>query len=293
MKLPWKNDELKERIDELEQKIEELKEEKQSWKDRYEAEENRRKKLSREKQEAQEKLNRLEDRKQTEQKEPEDDIETEENSFENLSFNSAKRLLDKLDMIESAQNDMVTVYSPGKLEDFSDLKALKNSVKKKEYEEISDRKDFVAFFDEQVGNFVLKMSPFYSERIRVSDSFDVGKLQDFIEKEKYFVTVSSGNTKVFREQAGDFEEVEAVKSRVDAEHKKGGFSQARFERKRKEQIETHKDMVADALEGFDADKLYLLGDRKLCQDLKGTYLGGFDPNRSELERFYGFRLLRF
>jgi peptide subunit release factor 1 (eRF1) len=48
---------------------------------------------------------------------------------------------------------------------------------------------------------------------------------------------------------------------VKSKHSKGGFSQARFERLRDEQIQAHVDRCRDALADVAADRLYVVGDR--------------------------------
>ncbi len=55
---------------------------------------------------------------------------------------------------------------------------------------------------------------------------------------------------------------------LKSQHSKGGFSQARFERLRDEQIDTHLDRCRVALEARDADRLYVVGE--------GSLLAGFD-----------------
>ena len=136
------------------------------------------------------------------------------------------------------------------------------------------------------------MSPFFKSKFVVEEFFDIADLLEFFNSEKHWVLVSAGKTKVLREESGRVEEVESVKSRVDREHSKGGFSQGRFERKRDEQIEKHVKQVKQVLEDFDEESLYVLGDKKLCDELPGSYLGGFDPNRKKPEQFYQFQLYR-
>ena len=129
MKLPWKlNDELKERLEQKEEKIEELKEEKQSWKERFEAEKDRRSELSRKKQEAEQERNRLKEKLKDRGQEVEESAEDDESEFRSLEFNDARKLLEKLDSMQSPERELVTVYCPGEVDNLSDLKSLKNSV---------------------------------------------------------------------------------------------------------------------------------------------------------------------
>lgn len=290
MKLPWNTEELEKKIEELEEQLEEEKEEKKSWKNRYEAEEERRKELSRKKQEVEEELNRLKD-SQEKDSETEEKEEKQHTEFENLDYNSARRLLEKLSTIESESGELVTIYSPGKLEDHKDLRSIKNSITKNQYSRIQGEKGFVAFIDEDLGSFILKLAPFYPEKFSVEEKFETKPITDFFERKKYFTLVSAGETYVYTEKDGDFEEIDVLKSRIDREHGKGGFSQGRFERKREEQIESHLDEARQVLEGLDGE-FYLRGQRDLCQKLPGEFIGGFDPNRSKLGRFYGPGLRR-
>jgi len=59
---------------------------------------------------------------------------------------------------------------------------------------------------------------------------------------------------------------EGFESRVKSDHSKGGFSQARFERLRDEQIADHVDRCSDALGSVDADRRYVVGDRRLIDE---------------------------
>lgn len=298
MKLPWGSDKLEkkeEKIQELENKISALEEDKESWKKRFESEEDRRKELSRKKQKAEEELNRLKDKLRSAES-VEDNTEKPDNNsegFESLSFTEARNMLQKLDSMESGEKDMVTVYSPDKLDDLEDVRGLKNSISKDQFSKIEDLEGFVAFLDQDTGNTVLKMTPFYRPKFVLEEFFDVADILEFFKEEKIWVIVSAGNTRIYREQSGRVEEVESIKSRVNREHSKGGFSQGRFERKRDEQIDSHVDQVKEELKEMNEDNIYLLGEKSLCKELPGKYYGGFDPNRKRPEQFYQFKLKRF
>lgn len=59
-------------------------------------------------------------------------------------------------------------------------------------------------------------------------------------------------------------------SDVKGTHSKGGFSQARFERRRDIQIEAHLDRCREAIRGRDADRLYVVGQRTLLGEFEDT-----------------------
>lgn len=291
MKLPW-NRKNEERIQELEEKIEELEKEKQKLENQYKAEKDRRSKLSRKKQEAEEKTNRLKDKLEGLKGEKEEIEEEETEGLEGISFEHGYSLLKKLSTVNDEKEELVTVYCPGKFGKFDRRKDMKNSVGKEAFNELSSRKSFAAFMDEDLGNWLLETRPFFGEKMVISESFDISEFLEFIEREKFWVLLSAGNTKIYSEESGEFEEVEHLKSRIEEKHSKGGFSQGRFERKRKEQISQYLDQVREFVEGLGGE-VFLLGDQRFCEEVPGKRLGGFDPNRGRPEQFYGFRLKKF
>lgn len=284
----WNSDEEKEdRIKELEGKLEEAREEKEKWENRFKAEKERRSKLSSEKQEAEEKINRLEDRleglKSGEEKEEVEEIEDTEKK--DLSFNEARRVVSKLSSVESSEKDLVTVYHTGDTDDLDDLRGLKNSITGDQFNGISDPGIYL-FDEDEVLDLFISCRPFFDAEWSSSSSFSLDQVSEFVGEDKVWAKVSAGNSKVFRESNGDLELVEHVKDRVNRQHRSGGFSQGRFERKRDEQIEGHLDNLREVLP--EEEQVFLVGERDLCMDLPGEYLGGFDPNRSDLDALYGF-----
>ena len=67
---------------------------------------------------------------------------------------------------------------------------------------------------------------------------------------------------------GDRVDYEGFSSDVQGDHSKGGFSQARFERLRDEQIADHVGRCRDALAAVDVDRLYVTGDRRLVGEFE-------------------------
>ncbi|MFB6175324.1 MAG: Vms1/Ankzf1 family peptidyl-tRNA hydrolase [Candidatus Nanohalobium sp.] len=292
MKLPWNTEEKDKEIQRLREKIGELEEEKMKLENQYQAEKERRSKLSSEKQEAQEKLNRLEDKLEGLKGEKKTEEEQEEQELQKIGFRKAFNLLKKLSTVSDKEEELVTVYCPRKFESFDRRKDLKNSVNREDFQQLSSRKSFAAFMDEDLGNWMLETRPFFTEKLEISGNFEASELLDFIEREKFWVLVSAGDTQIFTESSGEVKEVEHLKSRVEKKHSKGGFSQGRFERKREEQIQQHLDQVKEVVEGLSGEA-FLLGDPRFCEEVPGRRLGGFDRNMSRPEQFYGFRLKRF
>jgi peptide subunit release factor 1 (eRF1) len=61
---------------------------------------------------------------------------------------------------------------------------------------------------------------------------------------------------------------EGFESDVKADHSKGGFSQSRFERLRDEQIEEHLERCRAAVEGREAERLYVVGEGTLLREFR-------------------------
>ncbi|MFB6101935.1 MAG: Vms1/Ankzf1 family peptidyl-tRNA hydrolase [Haloplanus sp.] len=66
---------------------------------------------------------------------------------------------------------------------------------------------------------------------------------------------------------GELRDIETVETDVQATHSKGGFSQSRFERRRDEQITGHLDEGRSVLDRRAPDRLVLLGERTVLDDL--------------------------
>ncbi|MFB6108177.1 MAG: Vms1/Ankzf1 family peptidyl-tRNA hydrolase [Haloplanus sp.] len=67
---------------------------------------------------------------------------------------------------------------------------------------------------------------------------------------------------------GERVDLETVETDVKGGHSKGGFSQARFERRRDEQVRDHLDRCRAVLDDHVDDRLVLLGERTVLDDLE-------------------------
>lgn len=274
------SDELEQEIEQKKEEINKLEEEKESLEAQLESSEEKRKKLARQKQEAEEKLNRLKDKLES-RKTEEETKETKETEFQRLSFKRAKKLIDKLASIQD--EDLVTIYSQGDFE-------LDNFVEKKLIEEVANYDEFILFTDNGFFDYLIRTRPFYAEEITVDEIFDTQQIEEFIWEEKIWVTVSAGEAHIYREQNGEIEKVEDLKTRIESQHGKGGFSQGRFERKRDQQIEEFSELVEEKIGELDNEDIYLVGEKRICKEIEGgEYLGGFDDNRKTVDALYQFR----
>lgn len=83
-------------------------------------------------------------------------------------------------------------------------------------------------------------------------------------------------------------------SELKSQHSKGGFSQARFERLRNEQIETHVDRCLEAIEERETDRLYVVGERTVLRDFRdvadatATVDATGDPEEALADAFHDF-----
>lgn len=287
MKFPWRK---KEEENEFQQRIEDLEEKVDEYRGRFEAEKERRSNLSSEIQEVEKENNRLKDRIRNLKTEDDDQEEEQrDEEYRELEFEEFYSFLKKISTVESNDRDLVTIYSSGKAQNLQRFRDLKNSLPRDKISRVQDRESVIAFMDGELLEFIFKAKPFFGNYWLLEDSFDTDNVIEFIDDEKIFVLVSAGNTRIFREKSGEFELLERISSRIDREHSKGGFSQSRFERKREQQKNQHVQKIKEELP--DDEEIYLLGEKDLCNELRGKYLGGFDPNKSIPEVFYDFRLI--
>lgn len=112
--------------------------------------------------------------------------------------------------------------------------------------------------------------------------------------------VRSGTFAVGVYQGNERLDYEGFTTNVKSDHSKGGFSQSRFERLRDEQIADHIDRCQDALSAVDADRRYVVGDRRLIGEFEADVTAAVDATgkpESALEdafedfwttRVYGF-----
>ncbi|MFD1585721.1 Vms1/Ankzf1 family peptidyl-tRNA hydrolase [Halorientalis brevis] len=83
-------------------------------------------------------------------------------------------------------------------------------------------------------------------------------------------------------------------SELKSQHSKGGFSQARFERLRNEQIDTHVDRCLEALDERETERLYVVGERTVLgefsdvADATATVDATGDPEDALADAFHDF-----
>ncbi len=247
--------ELKERIEALEKRRDRLEA-------RLEAESERRADAVSAKQDAEERANRLEDRiadlegqvERTDTEEPTIDFRREET----LRGDRVDAVLDRLRSFEGDHGSVLTAYIDGDVP--AELREL-----------LGDRTPLlnraspclVCADDAGVLSAALRPpiapEPFVewgaSPRIQRSWFRPVGRFAlALVRSDVFAVGVYEADERV---------SYEGFRSRVKGDHSKGGFSQGRFERLRDEQIAAHVDDCIEALESVEADRRYVVGDRRL------------------------------
>lgn len=254
---------LKARIDELEEENERLRE-------RYEAESERRADAATARQEAEEQQNRLEDRiaqleGELERVEADDGGPTVRRRVD-LRGARLEDVLDRLRSIRTAPEGALTASIgdelPGSVrEDLSDVLDERLAL-------LEDAAPCLCCVDDAGLVSVALDSPVHpSLEPTWDDRFD-------LEREWFLPTGRHALALVRADlfALGVYEDDERVDYRgfdsdVKGNHSKGGFSQARFERIRDDQIDDHLERCREALAERDADRLYVVGQRGVVDAL--------------------------
>jgi peptide subunit release factor 1 (eRF1) len=261
---------LKDRIDELEEEVDHLEA-------RYEAESERRADAVRARQEAEERVNRLEDRIADLEGRLDRDDETDSLAFrgrETLPRGRTAEVLRRLRSVETAPE--------GALSAFVTPDALPESVAAA----VGDRAPLVRraapclVCVDDAGLVAVTLSPpcppapfaGWGTGFEVDDEWFLPREGDAL------ALVRSDLFAVGRFDGAAWTLVETVESDVKGAHSKGGFSQARFERRRDAQVDEHVDRALDALDGVAAEsrRLVVVGER--------TVLGAFESRADHVAR---------
>jgi len=266
---------LRERVEELEAELAGVREERDSLERQLEAESDRRADAVTARQEAAERVNRLEDRIAQLEGDLDRETEREELSFrgvERLGLDAAERVLDTLDGVapgrERALTATVGVSDDG---DGEGVPAAAREAFGDRAPLLSRAAPCVAVTDDD-GLVSAALSPPVSPASRVtwSDGFELER-SNYLPRGRYSLAVVRAD--VFAVGVYEGRErvtVEGFRSEVKGDHSKGGFSQARFERLRDEQIDAHLDRCRTALSEHAVEPLYLVGDRAAVDRLAET-----------------------
>ncbi|GAB3667411.1 Vms1/Ankzf1 family peptidyl-tRNA hydrolase [Halopiger thermotolerans] len=282
--------ELKERIDELEDETERLRE-------RYEAESERRADAARARQEAEEEINRLEDRiaqleGELERTETGDGgLDVAVRRRERLRGRRLEAVLDRLESFRTdAEGALTTVI--GADADRDDLDGDLADLLGERTALLADAAPCVCCVDD-AGIVSVALEPPV-----LPDDSEVGWRDRFALEREWFLPTGRHALALVRTDLfalGIYEGDERVdyrgfESDVKGSHSKGGFSQARFERLRNEQIDEHLDRCREALEEYvgagsadgageaAVDRLFLVGQRGVVDALVDESGPGLEPD---------------
>lgn len=249
----------------LQERIDELEAERESLEAQLEAESDRRRTAARKRQEAEERVNRLEDRIA----ELEDRVERAEDTDESVTFrgsasirgNRLEGVLSRLESWEApdegAISAMVDSKMPEELETTLGSRAA-----------LVDRAAPTLAYvdDEELLTVAIRPAIAPDPFVSVDDTFRVER-QWFQPRGSYALCLVRADLFALGEYRGDEQfAYTGFESDVRADHSKGGFSQARFERRRNQQIDEHLDRAREEIENVEADRVYVVGESTVLPD---------------------------
>ncbi|ARS91357.1 Vms1/Ankzf1 family peptidyl-tRNA hydrolase [Natrarchaeobaculum aegyptiacum] len=267
----------------LKDRIAELEEETDRLQSRYEAEKERRAEATTAKQEADRRINRLEDRiAQLEgelERERDDDRGLEYRRRDRLRGRELEAVVDRLASVRTGPEGSFTAV----LEDDERVSDLDHSLQDLLDDRLvllEDAAPCLCYVDD-AGLLAVALDP--PVRPVLEPTWD----DRFVLEREWFLPTDEHLLAVVRADlfaVGVYEDDERLDSRgfesdVKGSHSKGGFSQARFERIRDEQIDAHLERAAEAIAAVRGDvgdvPLYLTGQRGVVETLVEE--AGFEP----------------
>jgi len=251
---------LKTEIERQEARIEELETECEKLREQLSAEQDRRKTAVKERQDAQERANRLEDRIAQLEGEVERLREDEGGptfrGLESLGPRRTGTVVDRLGSVRTDPEGALTAFVDGELpatvgEAFGDRSPL-----------VARAAPCLAVTDDAgLVSAALRPPDPPDPFVDWDDRFRVDR-EWFVPSGEFALALVRADVFAIGEYEGE-ERVSfrGFESDVKGDHSKGGFSQARFERIRDEQIDQHIDRCREAIAERDHDRLYVVGDR--------------------------------
>jgi peptide subunit release factor 1 (eRF1) len=254
----------------LKERIEELEEELHHTERQLEAEQERRADAASDKQDAEQRVNRLEDRiadleGEVDRLRDDGDADRSVARTETLRDGRLRAVLDRLDSVVTDPEGAFTAY----VEDGSDLPESVREAFGDRAALVSQAAPCLAVTDDAALVGACLRPPDPPEPFSTwSDGFEFDRA--WFEPRGSF-TVALVRSGLFA--MGEYDGRERVAfqgfdSDLKSQHSKGGYSQARFERLRDEQIENHLDRCRVALDEADTDRLYVVGERTVLDEFE-------------------------
>lgn len=280
------------RIDNLEAELAKHKEEKKRLAQELEKADRRKKDAVTKKQELERKINRQEDKidslkDQLEKKEVIQSSIKKAKTNENLSRKSTVSFIKKLSSVKSDSNDMFTACIPSnaKLADVDQDAKFRyelslNQLKTIEKTESNTGK--IIYYSPSFLSYMIKPPlPVERDLINVSNKFLTEQLEESFDKKVGFVFLAAGGSAIAT-FSDSIEEKHILDKNIKNQHKKGGFSQSRFERLREEQVKELVDAATEIIEKKvdSVDKICLSGNKQMLAELRKTQL--YEDNKRKI-----------
>lgn len=277
----------------LKERIEELEAEKESLHRRLESAEESRAEAVSARQEAEERINRMQDRI-TELKDRVERLQEHEEELiyrgrESLRGGRLDEVLSRLRSVETepegALTAMVSEHPPDEVTEAFDDRAVL----------VRRATPCLALTDDAGLVSVALAPPLPPESfLQWDDGFRLEESWFRPTDELTFALVRSDLFAFGEYDGSEFRSAAGFESDVKSKHSKGGFSQARFERRREQQIDEHLDRCREAIEERDPETLILVGDRESVDELAdladhtATTDASGDPEEALAEAFHEF-----
>jgi|GEM_PF-479613 len=251
--------EKEDKIKELKSEIEEKKKRIENIEKNLEKEKKRAKEAITEKQKADKNLKKLENKLES-LKDKVQRIQNEKDEVEslkqvkNLPRKKYSSFLSMMSTVELENEGLKTQY-------VTDKEKIESETAKTKLKNIDSKTGFVYLNDELgVFNCVLIPPLPIENSNHLGNKFKLKPLKkqlsnDLIMK---FIDFHAGKSVIGSLKKGKFENFKSVKSNIKNQHSKGGFSQGRFERNRKKQIEEHIDKVIEKQDEYTENLDYIL-----------------------------------
>jgi peptide subunit release factor 1 (eRF1) len=282
---------------ELKERIEELEAEKQSLQEQLDAEAERRSEAARKRQDAEKRVNELEAKieeleDRVTRAEGDGDTDAEFRSRVDLRGERKARVLDLLSSLEAGEEGVLSAYVPDDppaavREAFGERAPL--VARAAPCLVVRDREGVVsaalrppnppAAFCEwgetaRADRAWFEPTGEYALAVVRADLFAVGVYEARAPDHGEAANSASGARRDPR--AVERQSFEGFESDVKGDHSKGGFSQARFERIRDDQIREHVDRCQDALADVDTDTVFVVGQETLLGEFDATATAAVD-----------------
>ncbi|MDH7596963.1 MAG: Vms1/Ankzf1 family peptidyl-tRNA hydrolase [Methanothrix sp.] len=239
-----------ERIAELERMLQDLTREREELEHALQKREERLKRITSAYQEARRALKEAELRLREASERPSKAHPSEEHSeapgVERLSPRAMKRLLRRLDDIESAEEVILSEYrKPG-----GNLESMPEAILPRSLKALASERGISLLSLQDVFTLVIVPPlPFGSESMTRGRRFDLAPIQEIMETPVLLVSAHAGESMIMVSLGADhIETFEIVKTPVKEKHSKGGWSQRRFERLREEDIRRHGEHLRERVE---------------------------------------------